>query len=433
MNWPYFALSMMVSLSPLSHAATKEMPKVLVEASVQPASSPVNAQLTYSVRVLHSVDIGRPEFSPPVLRLAEVFPLAPLPPREIDREGVRYRVQEGRFAIVPFASGELTLLSQVTLRSPAGLAALGGQSAGALSVPLARALVLPVDTKGFWLPARKVTLTEDGAAPVVAGHSFSRTYTIEAFGVVGAGIPALKWPSSADWVATSDPPEVSTQIAGESIVGRLRQTVHFAPLRTGAGPAPAGLLAWWDVFAARQAQLILEAPNAGTPSGASPGAVIANHAASDDGIANESRRLTIDPMALSGLVALIVILMLSRVFRHCLRELLLMSRARRKAFSACRAGDPLAASKALLEWARISGCPASSIGQLIERTDDTALRSALADLEAVLYGATKREWQGQNLARTLPGSFWRPRFRHPGSAHQSSVAQSHFAVPSILP
>lgn len=408
-------------------------PRVWVEAAVEPATVPVNAQATYVLRFGHAVDVRAPRFEPPRPRLAEVVALGPEVQSEVVREGLRYRVHERRFAVLPFASGVLSLDAAVSGTTPATLAETGGRASFVLAAPLLRLDVRPAVDGKPWLPAMNVqNFLSNATSPTLrVGEVWTRQLLIEADGVDGSVITPPAWPASADWSVQLDPPEVGRRIEGGRLIGYRRQTIHAQALRAGRLSFPAVAIAWWQLPAgpwrlSQPAAASVEVVAVGSAAGATHAAPVPSTLAGSTSPppADESgappgrpdRRPGEELPSLAQLaIAALLLLGLRALWRwpaaRRARGTFAQRRQSARALAAAtRAGAAPAAQRALLAWVAAGGLRVRSLGALIDalaalpaasEPQRGRLIAALEQLEAACYGATAPGWDGHPLRQAL--------------------------------
>ena len=404
-----FFAGLLASVVSVASVALAAPPRLWFEARVEPSTVPVNAQATYVQRFGHAVDVRAPRLDPPHARLAEILPLGPVREFEQTRDGVRYLIHEQRFAILPFASGELQLDTAVHGTTPARLAETGNRASFTLHAPTVRLTVTPARSGANWLPARTLRLGATGDAPAAmkVGEVWTRQLLVEAVGVDGAAIAAPHWRESADWTLQFDPPEVGRRIEDGEVIGFRRQVVHAQPRRAGRLEFPLATVDWWPLpIGAPARQTLAPAVVEVLPAALTRDSPI--ESASGEMPAGDSPTSTLPLLTAGLLFGLLLVLAIglaglarSETFRRNWRR----HRLWKQFDLACRANDPAAARQALRVWAR-ECCGAIHPGELpalSPRPDD--LRSALQALDAACYGppADNQPWDGGPLRRALRG------------------------------
>jgi hypothetical protein len=389
-------------------------PRLWIEARLDPPSVPVNVQATLIVRFGHAVDVRSPRLDASPVRLAELLPLGSVASSETTRDGVRYRVLERRFAVLPFASGDLPLAATVSGTTPAALAEIGGRTSFTLATPELRLAVSPAIVAAGWLPAHDLQFSADNATPAAlrVGELWTRNLLIEAVGIDGSVIPPPRWPATAGWSLQFDPPELGRRVEGGRVIGYRRQVVHAQALQSGRLNFPVPRLSWWQVASAQWRESALPAASLDVVASSPLAPPTATPNGDDAAAAAEKRGLT-GKFGWPALVLLAAVLALGaavifsgpgRRARHALR----LAWRRRQLWSAlvaaCRTNDAPATRRALLAWAAAAGLPARSPEALADGLEirGGALADALAGLDAACYGRSGGGWNGQRLRRALP-------------------------------
>lgn len=247
-------LLVLPALPALAAPAADVARALLVEAEVDRAAPWVQSQVTYTLRAWQGSDLRELVLAGPQARLAEVRPLGPVAVREAERAGRRYRVHEQRFAVLPFASGDVELGGAHLASKPPG-----STRPLRIDAPTITLRVRPVPAAADaarWLPADDVVLTETwspagGEATDAAPRL--RRIRIEARGVEGAQIPELR-PEIPGASVLALPPRLETHIEGTRVVGVREQDFQVIPLRPGPLAVPALELTWWNISAQTHAE-----------------------------------------------------------------------------------------------------------------------------------------------------------------------------------
>ncbi len=383
-------------------AAAADAPSLFLEADLEPPQGHVQAQALYTLRFFQAIDVRDLELHAPAMALAELRRVGEDRVGEASRDGRRYRVTERRYAVFPYASGELVLAGG----HATGLVAAAGREPvriEARPVALAVRPIPPEAGDGAWVPARALVLSErweSGPETARAGEALRRTLRVEATGVDAARLPALDF-AAPGFAVHAEPPRLVHRLDGDLVVGIREQTFRVVPLQAGALTLPALGLAWWEVPVGRlrtatlAARRLEVAPGAVPAGERPPGAVAETPAQERPPVATPADRSPAAMAALAGPSALLAVaaLVWLRVRPSPLRAL------RR----ACRRSDPLAARRALLAWsAGRWPAPPRSLGALAARLPDPAIRAAVLALDRQLYGPAGAPWDGSGLAR-FPG------------------------------
>lgn len=411
MKWccRFFFACLLASITAVTLAAP---PRLWFEAQVEPSTVPVNAQATYVQRFGHAVDVRAPRFDPPQARLAEILPLGQQREFEMTRDGLRYLVREQRFAILPFASGQLQLDTAVHGRTPAALTETGGRATFTLNAPTVRLTVTPASGGGDWLPASALQLSASGDAPATmkVGEVWTRQLLIEAVGVDGSVIAAPRWRESPDWTLQFDPPEVGRRVEAGRVIGFRQQTVHAQPRRAGRLEFPLATLDWWqlpigvparqtlapavvEVFpAASTTDSPIESARGDTPVKGSPASASPWSAAG----------------LLFGLLLALVIGLAGLVRRESFRRLWRRHVLWKQLDLACRTNNVKETQRLLLLWVEEQeGGRVRSLGALADRCSRGSeinyplFAETILELERCCYSRQPASWNGLAMRRIL--------------------------------
>jgi len=386
-------------IAPVVTAASR----VWVEAQIEPATVPVNAQATYVLRFGHAVDVRAIRFTAPHARLAEVLALGPQRQFEVMRDGIRHRVHEQRFAVLPFASGDIMIDAAINGTTSAILSELAARKTFTLAPPQVALRVSPAVPGSDWVPARALRLAVSGDPPIGLGVGgvWTRELLVEADGVDGSVIAAPRWIGLADWTVQFDPPVSGRRVESGRLIGYRKQTVHVQPTRAGRLTFPAVEIDWWQVDTAQWTRSSIAGVEVMVPPASTmPGAPSrAASSVSQDGPTGSPEMMW--PVAVTAGILLASILAWRS---ERLRRVLHRRRRWRELRAACRSGDARRARGAMLEWLRISGMPLRSLETLAALgSEDGALRRALEELDEACYGrgCNTRPWDGAMLPIAL--------------------------------
>lgn len=265
-------------------AASGEAPPVVVEVEAAPTQPYVQAQVSYTVRVLSRVPLRQPQLSAPDVQEAIVERLGEDKEYETYRDGHNYRVLERRYAIFPQRSGELQiaapLLSARIVESGKASNGIrqhlfGGRDPFArfdglligdpLAAPGSGGQTRPIRLRGRqislevspqpagtatpWLPAEEIGLEEHWAPdpPVFrVGEPVTRSIAISARGVAGSQLPDLPLQPQPGVSIYPDKPQIMSRAESGSLLARKLVKAAIVPSMTGTLTLPAIALEWFD-------------------------------------------------------------------------------------------------------------------------------------------------------------------------------------------
>jgi len=421
-----------------------------LEAEAEPKNPYVQAQVILTIRVLSRVafsgDLSQPEVPDAVVeKLDEDREFVSL------KDGVQFKVNERRYAVFPQKSGRLTI---GPINLTAQLAA-GGGGYGPFFRPSTRQQRLhsdPIDlnvrpipaqfTGKQWLPATSLVL-DDQWLPVElkvpGGEPLTRTLTVRAEGVTAGMLPdlAAAVTASGDLKQYPDQPVTREDKTASGLVSQRQQKTALIATRPGAYTAPAVEIPWWNTrtdkleWARLPARTLTVLPAPGMAAPEVPPTPAATQAAGarpeeipPSGVVGE----TPTPGLAYGLALFLGLgwLATALAWWHSRRGSPNLavpadqsrqtvgaggeSRAFKALERACRVHDPVAARKALLEWAAHRWPDTSAASRLESLTQ--LLGSEMTLLNRQLYAADASAWEGAGLwerFKTVAGTTVKPK------------------------
>ncbi len=364
--------------------------------------------------------------------------------RTLEKNGRQYDVVERHYLLFPQKSGDLKLpgpqlAGQVVMRArPDRLStdpfadlfgAAGGLAGAAKPIRVhgddvalnVRARPNGIDER-YWLPAQKVTLTDNwhpGNAEVHVGDPITRDLHLRAEGVTAAQLPDLaaliKLPAGLK--AYPDQAKLDNAALGDVVTAKRDQSVAMIADRPGKFELAPLRLAWWDTQANQPREIILPghtltilpamgAANPGPVPAANPDGASRNTAAAQDSPARLSTTSLRDPWLWISLIFALLWLatMLAWLFsRRAPRKAAPLSaaKARVQFQTACRRNDASGARSALLAWAATAWPESAprSIAALAKRLADDRISVLLLELGRALYRGAP--WDGAALASAI--------------------------------
>lgn len=242
---------------------------VFIEVTVHPESGPyyVLSQLSLMVRIFYQANLTEAAINPPAPEQASVRLLDEVP-YQADRNGERYRVLERRYAIFPERSGTLTIppmqLSGRLIERPSGRLwqpKVRGRRVRVESDPLTLEISpRPAAYTGdFWLPARRITLSQQISdnEKLQVGEPVTRTVILDAVGLEENMLEEPVWPEVPASRIYPDQPQGISRDDGEWVLGHKEFRYAIVPEQAGELVLPEIRLDWWDTIANRQRTAIL--------------------------------------------------------------------------------------------------------------------------------------------------------------------------------
>ncbi len=417
------------------------MPELLLEIEAQPENPYVQAQVIYTVRLLHRVNISEAQLTEPKVENAIVEKLGEDVSYNTRRQGNQYSVVERKYAIFPQKSGvmmvePLELNAQVITSRRRGSSFDNFFSRGNTRTKRIRSKLLALKVKPIpaefvgkdWLPAEQILLTEDwpqNPPKLTVGEPITRTLILQAKGLPASQIPEINnanlsvvSPNGGVVKQYADQPNVKEQKTRQGLVSSREEKTALIPSSEGEYVLPTIEIPWWNtetdrMEVARIPELIvgtlastsefntpIESPPAiGVPSENQQVGEISFTKVRERGLFWEWISLV---LALGWLGTLIVWGLKNRkklpqenLEKHSSPN---NRRAVRSLKRSCYDNDSQAAKDALLQWAGAiwPESPPNSLGD-IERRCSGTLKSELKTLNQSLYGIEENAWHGQAL------------------------------------
>ena len=260
-------LTLKVSAAPALAAGEAE--PVFIEVTVMPDAGPyyVLSQVGLMVRIFYQANLTEAAINPPAPLQASVRLLDEVP-YQAERNGVKYRVLERRYAIFPERSGTLTIppmqLSGRLIERPSDRLwqpTVRGRRVRVTSEPLQLEISPRPDkfTGDSWLPARRITLSQkiSDNEKLHVGEPVTRTIILDAVGLEEHMLEEPAWPEMQNARIYPDQPQGISRDDGEWVLGHKEFRYAIVPENTGEMMLPEIRLDWWDTINHRQRTAIL--------------------------------------------------------------------------------------------------------------------------------------------------------------------------------
>jgi len=251
-------LVLKVSAAPALAAGDAE--PVFIEVTVMPEHGPyyVLSQVGLMVRIFYQANLTEAAINPPAPLQASVRLLDEVP-YQAERNGNKYRVLERRYAIFPERSGTLTIppmqLSGRLIERPSDRLwqpSVRGRRVRVTSEPLKLEISPRPDkfTGDYWLPARRITLSQkiSDSEKLRVGEPVTRTVILDAVGLEEHMLEEPSWPDMADTRIYPDQPQGISRDDGEWVLGHKEFRYAIVPESAGEMVLPEIRLDWWDTI-----------------------------------------------------------------------------------------------------------------------------------------------------------------------------------------
>ena len=420
---------------------------VFIEVTVQPEEGPyyVLSQISLMVRIFYQANLTEAAINPPAPAQASVRLLDEVP-YQSDRNGERYRVLERRYAIFPERSGTLTIpamqLSGRLIERPSDRLwqpTVRGRRVQVESDPLTLEISpRPASFTGdFWLPARRITLSQQISdnEKTHVGEPSTRTVLVDALGLEENMLEEPVWPEVAAARIYPDQPQGITRDDGEWVLGHKEFRYAIVPEQAGEMVLPEIRLDWWDTVTHQQRTAVLPEhrvnvlPSELSTSATMPPATVDGLPQAPVGVSIEGAVSSASASLWKASTAGFAVLWLLTLFFYFRRgkstvravangsaplgETELLNRFRQS----CKKGDASAARKDLAQWVR-NHAPKEQRGSMRDfgsACGDSSLQAAIAELDTSGFADNSTGvWKGEPL--WLAFKQWQAGIRSPQAA-----------------
>ena len=411
--------------------APGDVEPVFIEVTVQPESGPyyVLSQVSLMVRIFYQANLTEAAINPPAPAQASVRLLDEVP-YQSDRNGERYRVLERRYAVFPERSGTLMIppmqLSGRLIERPSDRLwqpTVRGRRVRVESEPLTLEISpRPEGFSGdFWLPARRITLSQQIAdnEELHVGEPVTRTVIMDAMGLEENMLEEPVWPDVPNTRIYPDQPQGISRDDGEWVLGHKEFRYAVVPEEPGELVLPEVRLDWWDTVADQQRTAVLPEHRVRVlPSELSKSVGTLPPATSvlpvaPTGIPATGTVPPAEAIAWKTATGVLALLWLITLYFYIRKPRLIAQpqglngsasvdekELLKSLQHACQKGDASLARKDLAQWIR-TYAPQSMRGSMRdfgERCDDTQLQKAIAELDACGFTSTGIDpWAGDAL------------------------------------
>jgi len=399
---------------------------VLFEMEVDRDSVYVQGQLILTLRLQQAINLDNRSISD--LQLDDAF-VVPLEQKSFQRtvDGRPWLVHEVRYAIFPEQSGTLEIPAQrfsareTDRRRSMFDIGRSGRVVRRTTEPVSVEVLPRPDgyPSSTWLPARNLTVQERWSSPpeqMKAGDSVTRTIEIRGEGLQGAQLPPILFPAADGLKYYPDQPVINDVEVGTGLLGTRQDSAALVPTRAGEWTIPEIRIPWWDTESGELRTAVVPARQITVAPPAQPYQLPATTAGIDSSIpaapgpAASGDALTWKIIAAASSIGWLLTIAYLVFTRHSTlkREDATGAsagsdsepRAFRQLLSACKANDPAAARRSLIDWgkARFTDSTVLSLAQLGEEAGDVALDRELEILDTALYSPGTAHWDGKQLA-----------------------------------
>ncbi|WP_028485541.1 BatD family protein [Thiomicrorhabdus chilensis] len=235
-----------------------------LEATVTEPEPYVQAQVIYTLRFLYQGRYISGNIRPPEFGDAQVELLKDGAVFNKQLQGKSYTVHEWVYALYPQSSGQLSISSPAfngRIQLSGRLKQVTEKAESVTLNVLPEAESFKQQAHNAWLPAQKVTLSQEWNLPqqtVHVGDSLTQTVTLSVDGLMANQLPDLDLPAQADFKVYADQP-VSQQNKLQNGIQSIKQFKRaIIPTTAGTLTIPQQTLYWWDTQSNRLQSSVIE-------------------------------------------------------------------------------------------------------------------------------------------------------------------------------
>ncbi|WP_395341689.1 BatD family protein [Ningiella sp. W23] len=238
--------------------ATQAQPRdFFVTTSVTSDEVFLQQQVLYTVKIYLAGDIQRGSLSEPVLDGAVIEQLGEDSEYQELLNGVRYRVIERNFAVLPQASGVYTIdgpvfQAEVLSNTRQSFAFFNRSKTISRVAPPQNIIVKPIPEsyQYTWLPSEQVQIDEEWQGSndnFVQGEPITRTVTLTALGLIEEQLPMIEPRYHPSFKTYPEQAEKATVERNNRLIAQLVQSTAIIPSEVGSFVLPEISVPWFDV------------------------------------------------------------------------------------------------------------------------------------------------------------------------------------------
>ena len=247
-----------LSVLPAGQGTRSQPRDYFVTSSLQKDSVYLQQQVQYQVKVYLSKNIQRGSLSEPVLDGAVIEQLGEDKEYQEIVNGVRYRVIERNFAILPQASGSYSIdgpvfQAEVLSNTSDTFAFYNRSKTISRMAPQQTLNVLPIpeNYQYTWLPSEQVQLDEQwqgvSGNEFIQGEPITRTVTLTALGLIEEQLPQIEAQYHPSFKTYPEQAEKASVQQNNRLIAQLVQNTAIIPSNVGTYVLPEISVPWFDV------------------------------------------------------------------------------------------------------------------------------------------------------------------------------------------
>jgi len=243
---------------PVSSGQGTQAREFYVTTEVNKQTVYLQQQIKYTVKLHLAADIQRGSLQSPELAGAVVQQIGEDKEYQEILNGVRYRIIERNFAIIPQSSGTFSISGpifqgEVITDSRQGFGFFNRTKAINRSGPRQEITVKPIpsDYSEHWLPSEFVQLSEEWQGDdsnFVVGEPITRTLTLVAVGLVEEQLPEIDAFYPPDFKTYPDQAETASAQKDNLLIAQRVENVAIIPNKAGRYVLPEVVVPWFNVL-----------------------------------------------------------------------------------------------------------------------------------------------------------------------------------------
>ena len=242
-----------ITVSNSSNVSNTNDQPIFFSTTVDSNSVYVQSQLILTIKLFYNINLDSGTISDLKIDDAVVESLGDATNYETLIKGVRYRVNESKFAIFPQRSGELTIptITFQGISQGRGLWSRG-KRLGARSEPIditVKPKPSSYPANQPWLPAKNLELTDTWSTDqrqAKTGEPITRKISIQAEGLSVAQLPPLPVLDYPGMKTYPDQPQTENKTNPNGITAIRTESTAIIPTRQGELNIPATEIYWWN-------------------------------------------------------------------------------------------------------------------------------------------------------------------------------------------
>ncbi len=246
-----------VEVLPLSASASTAPREFFVDATVSNADLYLQQQLLYTIKIHLARDIQRGNLGLPELEGAIIEQIGEDKDYQELQNGIRYRIIERNYAIIPQSSGDFTIKgpifeAEILTNSRQSFANFGRTTTITRRAPDVQIKVAPIpDGYAYtWLPSEAVEVSEEWQGNIDelrVGEPITRTITLTALGLTKEQLPQIDGQFHPSFKTYPEQPNLANAEHNNKLVAQGVYNTAIIPSEAGSFVLPEVSVPWFNV------------------------------------------------------------------------------------------------------------------------------------------------------------------------------------------